>query len=161
MRIVTSILRLSFAGALSVFAFTAGAQGLEDKVTIVTSYSKDLTGPLAAGFEKKHPGTKVEVQNRNTAAAVTFIQETKSNPPDLFWASAPDAFEVLKKNSMLQKYTPKAQGIATKAGSYPINDPDGYYIGFAAAGSSLCGTAPACPRSAPSTPFTYIMRAQS
>ncbi len=70
--------------------------------------------PLAAGFEKAHPGTKVEVQNRNTAAAVTFIQETKSNPPDLFWASAPDAFEVLKKNSLLQKYKPKAGGIATK-----------------------------------------------
>lgn len=137
MKIATSFLRLSFAGALSVFAFTAAAQGLEDKVTIVTSYSKDLTGPLATGFEKKHPGTKVEVQNRNTAAAVTFIQETKSNPPDLFWASAPDAFEVLKKNSMLQKYTPKAQGIATKAGSYPINDPDGYYIGFAASGYGI------------------------
>jgi hypothetical protein len=32
------------------------------------------------------------VQNRNTAAAVTFIRETKSSPPDIMWASAPDAF---------------------------------------------------------------------
>jgi ABC-type Fe3+ transport system substrate-binding protein len=124
-------------GAFGLFAFAANAQGLEDKVTIVTSYSKDLTAPLAAGFEKKYPGTKVEVQNRNTAAAVTFIQETKSNPPDLFWASAPDAFEVLKKNGLLQKYKPKAEGIATRAGSYPINDPDGYYVGFAASGYGI------------------------
>jgi ABC-type Fe3+ transport system substrate-binding protein len=137
MKISKSFLRVSFAGLFGLVATAAQAQGLEDKVTIVTSYSKDLTAPLAAGFEKKYPGTKVEVQNRNTAAAVTFIQETKSNPPDLFWASAPDAFEVLKKNGLLQKYTPKAQGIATKAGSYPINDPDGYYVGFAASGYGI------------------------
>ena len=137
MKISTLFLRLSFVGAFGFFAFAASAQGLEDKITIVTSYSKDLTGPLAEGFEKKHPGTKVEVQNRNTAAAVTFIKETKSSPPDLFWASAPDAFEVLKQNGLLQKYKPKAEGIATKAGSYPINDPENFYTGFAASGYGI------------------------
>jgi len=137
MKISMSFQRLALAGAISLSAFAATAQGLEDKVTIVTSYNKDMTGPYVAAFEKKYPGTKVEVQNRNTAAAVAFIQETKSNPPDIFWASAPDAFEVLKQNGLLQKYTPKAQGIATKAGSYPINDPDGYYIGFAASGYGI------------------------
>jgi phosphoglycerate transport regulatory protein PgtC len=50
------------------------------------------------------------------------------------WASAPDAFEVLKKNSLLQKYAPKAQGLAAKVGAYPVNDPDGFYVGFAASG---------------------------
>ena len=86
---------------------SAQAQQLEDRLVIVTSFSKDLTGPLAQAFEKKHPGTRVEVQNRNTAAAVAFIRETRSNPPDIMWASAPDAFEVLKKNELLQKYAPK------------------------------------------------------
>lgn len=129
--------RLALTAALGLFAIEAHAQGLEDKVTIVTSYNKDMTTPLARGFEQKYPGTKVEVQNRNTAAAVTFIRETKSNPPDIFWASAPDAFEVLKKNNLLQKYKPEAQGIATKAGSYPINDPDNFYTGFAASGYGI------------------------
>ena len=137
MRISASLLRLSLIGAFGFFAIAAGAQGLEDKVTIVTSYNKDMTGPFVAAFEKKHPGTKVEVQQRHTAAAVTFIQETKSNPPDIFWASAPDAFEVLKQNTLLQKYKPKAEGIATKAGSYPINDPDNFYTGFAASGYGI------------------------
>lgn len=113
------------------------AQGLEDKVVIITSFSKDLTGPFAAAFEKKHPGTKVEVQNRNTNAAVAFIRETQSNPPDIMWASAPDAFEVLKKHKLLAKYTPKAQGIPDKVGAYPINDPDGHYVGFAASGYGI------------------------
>lgn len=137
MRISASLLRLSFVGAFALFAFAASAQGLEDKVTIVTSYNKDMAGPFAAAFEKAHPGTKVEVQQRHTAAAVAFIQETKSNPPDIFWASAPDAFEVLKQNSLLEKYKPKAEGIATKAGSYPINDPENFYTGFAASGYGI------------------------
>jgi phosphoglycerate transport regulatory protein PgtC len=129
--------RVAIAAALAVIAGPAAGQGLEDKVVIVTSFSKDLTAPLAQAFEKKHPGTKAEIQNRNTAAAVAFIRETRSSPPDLMWASAPDAFEVLKKGSLLQKYKPKAQGVAEKVGSYPVNDPDGFYVGFAASGYGI------------------------
>src|SRR5687768_10872481 len=128
---------IALVAALALAGPSAFAQGLEGKVVIVTSFSKDLTVPFAAAFEKKHPGTKVEVQNRNSAAAIAFIRETRSSPPDIFWASAPDAFEVLKKNSLLQKYQPKAQGVADKVGSYPINDPDGYYVGFAASGYGI------------------------
>jgi phosphoglycerate transport regulatory protein PgtC len=87
---------------------SAAAQELESRLVIVTSFSKDLTTPFAQAFEKKHPGTKVEVQNRNSAAAIAFIREARSSPPDIFWASAPDAFEVLKKNALLQKYQPEA-----------------------------------------------------
>ena len=77
------------------------------------------------------------MQNRNTAAAVTFIRETRSSPPDIMWASAPDAFEVLKKDKLLHKYQPKAQGIADKVGTYPVNDPDGFFTGFAASGYGI------------------------
>jgi ABC-type Fe3+ transport system substrate-binding protein len=122
---------------LALGAAQASAQGIEDKLVIVTSFSKDLTTPFAQAFQKKYPGTKVEVQNRNTAAAIAFIRETQSNPPDIFWASAPDAFEVLKKHSLLQPYKPKAQGIAGKVGVYPVNDPAGYYTGFAASGYGI------------------------
>ena len=81
-----------------VFAATAAfAQG--GKVTVVTSFSKDVTDPIKKAFEKAVPGTTLEVQNRNTNAGVKFLEETKGNNQvevDLFWASAPDAFEVLK-----------------------------------------------------------------
>lgn len=127
----------ALAGNLAVLATTAHAQTLEDKLVIVTSFSKDLTVPFAQAFEKKHPGTKVEVQNRNTAAAVAFIRETKSNPPDMMWASAPDAFEVLKKDKLLQAYKPQAPGVADKVGSYPVNDPENFYTGFAASGYGI------------------------
>ncbi|MBM3568299.1 MAG: extracellular solute-binding protein [Alphaproteobacteria bacterium] len=121
----------------AVLPMAALAQGLEPRVTIVTSFPKDLTQPYAQAFEKAHPGTKVEVQNRNTAAAVAFIRETQSSPPDLFWASAPDAFEVLKKNRLLTAYKPKSEGIPAQVGSYPIHDPAGFYMGFAASGYGI------------------------
>src|SRR5215218_6252209 len=124
--------------ALGAFGLQpALAQGLEGKLVIVTSFSKELTAPYAQAFEKKYPGTKVEVQNRNSAAAIAFIRESRTSPPDIFWASAPDAFEVLKKNSLLQQYEPKAEGIARKVGAYPVNDPAGFYTGFAASGYGM------------------------
>jgi ABC-type Fe3+ transport system substrate-binding protein len=113
------------------------AKGIENRLVIVTSFSKDVTEPYRQAFQKKYPGTQVEVQNRNTNAAVTFIRETRSSPPDIMWASAPDAFEVLKKDKLLHKYQSKATGIASKVGSYPVNDPDGTFIGFAASGYGI------------------------
>ncbi len=130
-------LRSLLIAAVSFTADPALAQTLENRLTIVTSFSKDVTEPFAQAFQKKYPGTRVEVQNRNTNAAVTFIRETRSSPPDIMWASAPDAFEVLKKDKLLFKYQPKAQGIAQKVGSYPINDPDGFFTGFAASGYGI------------------------
>ena len=125
------------AAALSLVATSAFAQAIENRLAIVTSFSKDVTEPFAQAFQKKYPGTRVEVQNRNTNAAVTFIRETRSSPPDIMWASAPDAFEVLKKDKLLFKYQSKAPGIAQKVGTYPINDPDGMFNGFAASGYGI------------------------
>jgi len=80
----------------------------------------------------------VEMLKKKTTAGVKYIQETASNnSSDLFWASAPDAFEVLKGDGLLQKYEVKAQGIPDVIGSYPINDPDGFYRGFAGAGYGI------------------------
>jgi len=120
-----------------VFAASAAwAQG--GKVTVVTSFSKDVTDPIKKAFEKAVPGTTLEVQNRNTNAGVKFLEETKgNNQVDLFWASAPDAFEVLKGKKLLDTYKPKATGIAEKVGSYPVNDKDGFYSGFAASGYGI------------------------
>jgi len=119
-------------------ASSALAQAPTGKVTVVTSFAKDVTDPFKRAFEKAYPGATLEVQNRNTNAAVKFIEETKANNQiDLMWASAPDAFEVLKGKGLLQKFQPKATGIPAKVGSYPINDPSGAYFGFAASGYGI------------------------
>lgn len=116
----------------------ASAAAIEDKLVVVTSYPKDLTGVFKNAFEAKYPGTTVEILQKKTSAGVKYIQETaQNNASDLMWASAPDAFEVLKSDGLLSRYVPKAEGIPEKIGSYPINDPDGYYIGFAGSGYGI------------------------
>ncbi len=123
------------AGLLGAAPLT---QALEDKLVVVTSFPKDLTGAFKAAFEKKYPGVKVEMLKKKTTAGVKYLQETASNnTSDMFWASAPDAFEVLKGDGLLQKYQVKATGIPDMIGAYPINDPDGYYKGFAGAGYGI------------------------
>ena len=125
---------LAAAGVASL-PFASAQTG---KVTVVTSFAKDVTDPFKKAFEKAHPGVTLDVQNRNTNAGVKFVEETKANnQTDLFWASAPDAFEVLKGKGLLQKYQPKAAGIPDKIGAFPVNEPEGHYFGFAASGYGI------------------------
>lgn len=136
--ITCAALGLIIAAAGSLWSGTAIAAELEDKLVIVTSYPKDLTGPFKEAFEAKYPGTVVDILQKKTSAAVKYLQETaEGNTSDLVWASAPDAFEVLKADGLLAAYTPKTEGIPEMIGSYPINDPDGFYIGFAASGYGI------------------------
>ncbi len=136
-----SISKTAIALLLSVLASgfaLAPALALEDKVVVVTSFPKDLTAKFKSEFEKRHAGVTVEILNKNTAAGIKYVQETAANnTSDIFWASAPDAFEVLKGDGLLQKYVATVSGIPEKVGAYPINDPDGYYFGFAAAGYGI------------------------
>ena len=105
-----------------------------DKLVIVTSYPPDTTVTVGKAFTKA-TGIKVEMLKKKTTAGIKYLQATaKNNTSDMFWASAPDAFEVLKGDDLLQKYTVKVTGIPKKVGAFPINDPEGYYKGFAASG---------------------------
>ncbi len=132
------MLRAALAVLALVATGPAFAQAPSGKVTVVTSFSKDVTDPIKRAFEKATPGVTLDVQNRNTNAGVKFLEETRANnQTDLFWASAPDAFEVLKSKGLLQQYKPKATGIPEKVGAFPINNPEGYYFGFAASGYGI------------------------
>ena len=105
-----------------------------DKLVIVTSYPPDTTVTVGKAFTKA-TGIKVEMLKKKTTAGIKYLQSTsKNNTSDMFWASAPDAFEVLKEDDLLVKYQVKVKGIPEKVGSFPIHDPEGYYKGFAASG---------------------------
>ena len=134
----TTFWAIAFGFALAVLAAPLGAVALEKKLVIVTSYPPDTTTTVKKAFEKKHPGVKVEMLKKKTTAGIKYLQETASNNrSDMFWASAPDAFEVLKGDNLLQKYKVKIKGIPKKVGAFPINDPEGYYKGFAASGYGI------------------------
>ncbi|MHC4066496.1 MAG: ABC transporter substrate-binding protein, partial [Planctomycetota bacterium] len=130
------ILCAVLAVGLGLAAFQALA--LEGKLVVVTSYPPDTTNTFKQAFEAEHPGLQVEMLKKKTTAGIKYLQETAdNNTSDMFWASAPDAFEVLKGDDLLVKYQVKVQGIPDKVGAFPVNDPDGYYKGFAASGYGI------------------------
>lgn len=130
--------RISRILGCAALAIGMSAHALETKLVVVTSFPNDLTKQFESAFENNNPGIEVEMLKKKTTAGIKYIQETASNnSSDLFWASAPDAFEVLKGDGLLTKYTSRTEGIPDRVGAYPIDDPDGYYSGFAAAGYGI------------------------
>ncbi|RYF67587.1 MAG: extracellular solute-binding protein, partial [Comamonadaceae bacterium] len=108
-------------------------------VTVVTSFAKDLTDPYKKAFEAANPGIKLEVLNKNTTASIAYIKELAvGQRPDVMWASAPDAFEVLARDKLLTAAPEvKNSHVPEKIGNYPINDPQGLYYGQALAGYGM------------------------
>lgn len=116
---------------------TISAQA-QETLSVVTSFPKDLTAVYKKAFEAKNPGVTVEILNKGTSAGVAYVREASANnKPDIFWASAPDAFEVLASEHLLQKYDGANPQIPAKVGDYSVNDPDGYYYGQALAGYGI------------------------
>jgi ABC-type Fe3+ transport system substrate-binding protein len=122
---------------VTVLAMLSSA-ALADTVTVVTSFPKELTEAYKKAYEQKYPNDKVEILNKGTSAGIAYVREQAAGSrPEIFWASAPDAFEVLANEKLLQKVDVGASAIPAKIGSYPINDPEGYYRGQALAGYGL------------------------
>ena len=119
-----------------ISAFFAAHAGT---VAVVTSFPKELTEIYKKAFETRNPGIKIEILNKNTTASIAYIKELPvGQRPDVMWASAPDAFEVLARDKLLQP-APEVKNpqAPAKVGNYPLNDPEGMYYGQALAGYGL------------------------
>jgi phosphoglycerate transport regulatory protein PgtC len=122
------------AAAAGILAGPAAA----DTITVVTSFPSELTNAYKAAYEKKFPNDKLEILNKGTSAGIAFVREQPAGSrAEIFWASAPDAFEVLSSAKLLEKVDVPTKGIPDRIGSYPINDPEGLYRGQALAGYGL------------------------
>jgi phosphoglycerate transport regulatory protein PgtC len=124
------ILVPAFAG-FTILASTAFAE----TISVVTSFPKELTEAYKKAYEKRYPNDKVEILNKGTSAGIAYVREQPAGTrAEIFWASAPDAFEVLAGEKLLQKVDVPTGNIPAKVGDYPINDPEGLYRGQALAG---------------------------
>src|SRR5574341_311037 len=125
------------SGALFLLTGIAAARD----VVIVTSFPKELFETYKKTFEAKHPGTTVVINSKQTNAGVTYLRETRAKPDaDIFWVSAPDAFQTLDAEGLLEQYAPPKEIMAripAKIGNFPIHDPEGRYFGFAVSGYGL------------------------
>ena len=119
--------RILCAGAIAAGLLCTGQGAQAGTVTVLTSFPKELTTAYQKAFEARNPGIKVEILNKNTTAAIAYVRElAEGQRPDIMWASAPDAFEVLARNKLLQA-APDTRNPAApaKIGNYPLNDPNG------------------------------------
>jgi len=110
---------------------------LDGRLIIVTSFPENLFGRFKTAFERRHPNLKIHVRSKKTSAAISFVQERKGEPADIIWASAPDAFEVLKESGHLAKAFETPGDEIRRVGNYPLDDPDGFYRGFAISGYGI------------------------
>ncbi len=131
--------RTLFCGLLAAAIAAVAATAQAGTITVVTSFPKELTQAYKTAFEKANPGIKVEILNKNTVQGMAYVRELPlGQRPDIFWASAPDAFEVLASAKLLEPIADLANKAApAKVGNYPINDPQGLYLGQALAGYGL------------------------
>lgn len=130
--------RKPVAATLVTFIALFAGQVFADTISVITSFPKELTEAYKKAYEVKYPGDKVEILNKNTSAGIAYVREqTAGSRPEVFWASAPDAFEVLASGKLLQKVDSGNPNIPAKVGSYPINDPEGLYKGQALAGYGI------------------------
>ena len=130
--VATAIAAVS-AGLFSASIAQAGT------VTVINSFPKELTSAYQKAFEAANPGIKIEILNKNTTASVAYVRELpEGQRPDVMWASAPDAFEVLARNKLLTPAPDTVNKSApAKIGNYPLNDPQGMYYGQALAGYGI------------------------
>lgn len=125
--------------ALTLTLMTAFGAAQAGTVAVVTSFPKELTQAYKKAFEARNPGITIEVLNKNTTAGIAYIKELPPGQrPDVMWASAPDAFEVLARDKLLQP-APEVKNpqAPAKIGNYPLNDPENLYYGQALAGYGL------------------------
>ncbi len=108
-------------------------------VAVVTSFPKELTQAYKVAFEKAHPDVRLEILNKSTTAGVAYVRELPAGQrPEVFWASAPDAFEVLARARLLEPVSDLANpDVPRDVAGFPVNDPDGLYLGQALGGYGL------------------------
>jgi phosphoglycerate transport regulatory protein PgtC len=116
--------------------FATSVAGSEEAqpVRIFTSFPPLFFEPFRTAFVKRHPQIPVESVQRKTTAAVADIVGGRHPKADVFWASAPDAFEILKNAGRLTQLSPRPTGAPNLIAGYPVNDPDLSYLGFALSG---------------------------
>ena len=134
-RFVTSALGAAIAAGLSL---AAAAPASAETITVITSFPKELTAAYKRAYERRHPGDTLEILNKNTAAGIAYVREQPpGSRPDVFWASAQDAFEVLARGGLLVRSGLADPAVPAKVGNYPVNDPNGFYLGQALAGYGI------------------------
>tara|TARA_B110000977_G_scaffold77624_1_gene104588 strand:+ start:224 stop:1462 length:1239 start_codon:yes stop_codon:yes gene_type:complete len=81
----------------SIFLFAAH-QASAQELKVLTSFPQDLADAYVAMWQHREPETEISILNKNTVAGINEILRGNDRGFDLFWASSPEAFELLSRN---------------------------------------------------------------
>lgn len=80
-----------------------GFPALAQELRVLTSFPPKVTDAYVTLWNKSFPGTEVRVLNKNTVAAIDEVLRGNDRQFDIFWATSPEAFEILKRNDAFAK----------------------------------------------------------
>lgn len=112
-------------------AMLAPTPSAAEDLVVLTSYPPAFYEIFKQRFEAANPDITVSILQRSTASGVRFLLERGDAEVDIFWASSPDAFELLKSQGQLQAIEFDNPTSEQAVAGFPVHDPDGYYYGFA------------------------------
>lgn len=131
-------MRLFIFLAFSLFVTTLSAEDpkpLSGSLRVVTSFPPSMTSVFQKSFKEKFPEIDISFEKKKTGAGIEYLESLKEqNTIDLFWASSPDAFELLKAKGLLASFEPTMQGVPATAAGIALKDEDNQYHGFALSG---------------------------
>ena len=134
-------MRTTLLGTCCLFFAAAlpGAAWAQQQVVIVTSFPKELTEAYKKAFESQQPGRQGrDPEQAARSPGVAYVREAPAtNKPDIFWVSAPDAFEVLSNGKAARQDRGARQGGAGEDRQLPDQRSQGLLLGQALAGYGL------------------------
>jgi iron(III) transport system substrate-binding protein len=117
---------LAFALAAAVGTTFAAPAWAQQKLFVYTSMKESMVGEIKTAFAKKYPDIKVDFQSAGAGklmAKIAAERESGKILADVLWTSEVPDFYQLKKDGLLQPYTP----VEMKALLNPFTDWDGSF----------------------------------
>lgn len=87
-----------FHKVLMFILLFAAHQVSAQELKVLTSFPQDLSDAYVAMWQRLEPETEIRILNKNTVAGINEILRSNDRGFDLFWASSPEAFELLSRN---------------------------------------------------------------
>lgn len=119
---LSSLLASALLSLCAIHSATASG----NKVVVMTSYPEEVVSLIEAGYEKAHPGARVEIIWRRSGDAMNYLKDNPGHV-DVYWTPSQRTFAKLAEQGAFKPLPIDMSGLPTKVGGFPVSDPDLLY----------------------------------
>lgn len=134
---IRGILLTAIACTSMMACFSSYAEDSGQQLNILTSFPPDFYQNFKSAFSARHPDIQVIIRNKKTTAGIKYLMRQPENNIDLFWASAPDAFDILDNAGLLAEVSDVDFDYPHSISGYPLRQEKNRYLGFALSGYGI------------------------